>query len=311
LCAQAEFGAPGAFAIDAGERRFLAPLLLREIRGTPHKDVSSPYGYAAPIWSTLADDDFVDAASAAFVEALQAEGAVSAFIRLHPLLPANLEVLARYGDVVHGGDTVYIDLSLDELEHWRQTRENHRRGIRRLERSGFTVRVDDDGTRFADFLDVYRQTMARVGATPFYYFSAAYFAALEARLGQEVHLLLVEAAGEVTAAALFFEHSGIVQYHLGGTRDRFLEAAPMKLLFHFARAWFKERGARVLHLGGGLGGKADALLHFKAGFSPLRARFHTWRIVAMRTAYDALVDDWRRATGEAATTYFPAYRAPR
>ena len=79
---------------------------------------------------------------------------------------------------------------------------------------------------------------------------------------------------------LFFEHAGIVQYHLGGTRDRFLETAPMKLLFHFARGWFKERGAEALHLGGGVGGKADALLHFKAGFSPLRARFHTWRIVA-------------------------------
>lgn len=308
LCAKAEAGTPGAYTIDTGERRFLAPLLIRTIRGA-YCDASSPYGYSAPVWSAH-DDDFVHASASAFIEALRAAHVVSAFIRLHPLLPANLEALARHGDIVYGGETVHIDLTLGEPEHWRQTRENHRRGIRRMERSGFAARVDSSGESFGAFLEIYRDTMARVGAKPFYCFSDAYFAGLRAILGERVHLLVVETQGEVAAAALFFEHAGIVQYHLGGTRSRFLETAPMKLLFHFARGWFKSRGAHVMHLGGGLGGSADDLLHFKAGFSPLRARFHTWRIVAATSAFEELVDEWRRTTGRSTTAYFPPYRTP-
>lgn len=87
----------------------------------------------------------------------------------------------------------------------------------------------------------------------------------------------------------------------------------MKTLMDFVRWWAKERGNQTLHLGGGLGGREDALFDFKAGFSEGRYPFRTWRVVADEVAYRALGDDWASRHGAAsdgAEGFFPAYRKP-
>jgi hypothetical protein len=194
---------------------------------------------------------------------------------------------------------------------WKDTRENHRRTIRRAQRSGFVARLDANWDRLADFIVAYGETMTRVAASERYFFSDRYFTDLRAALGERLHLLVVENEDRVAAAALFAECCGLVQYHLGGTRNEFLAAAPMKLLFHFARTWFKERRASVLHLGGGVGAEEDSLFHFKAGFSSGRARFSSWRIVSAPVIYRDLVGDWCHKAGrEPNGAFFPSYREP-
>lgn len=303
-------GHGGAFIVDEPEGQLLVPMVLRApLNG--HVDAVSPYGYPAPVWSPGSSPAFVRQAIGAFVEALRRERVVSAFVRLHPLLTHDLEPLEAAGEVVAGAETVYIDLTDSSEQLWRDTRENHRRSIRRLEKSGFAARCDAGWERLDDFLVAYHETMKRVDAASYYFFSKDYYADLRSALGGNLHLLLVEQGSQVAAAALFTECSGLVQYHLGGTRDEFLPNAPMTLLFNFARTWFKERGARLLHFGGGVGSQQDSLLHFKAGFSSRRARFHSWRLITAPEAYDELVADWRKAAGrEPRGTFFPAYREP-
>jgi hypothetical protein len=56
---------------------------------------------------------------------------------------------------------------------------------------------------------------------------------------------------------------------------------------------------------------ADPLFHFKAGFSPLRHPFYTWRAVCDHDAYASRVRDWEARHGQPAddlTRFFPAYR---
>jgi hypothetical protein len=310
LGAQTDGGRGMAFLAEDSRGRFLVPLILRPAP-LDAEDAVSPYGYPAPIWSSDAPPDFIDEAIAAFVDTLRSRRIVSAFIRLHPLLSTALAPLRAFGDVVAGAETVYLDLTESAETLWKDTRENHRRSIRRAERSGFVARCDAEWERLDEFLLAYRETMARVEATAYYLFSDAYYVGLRRALGDRLHLLVVEQQNQVAAAALFTECCGIAQYHLGGTRDAFLPVAPMKLLFHFARAWFKDRGARLLHLGGGVGSQDDSLLHFKAGFSSKRAQFHSWRLITAPDAYRELVADWRGQHGrEPRGTFFPAYREP-
>jgi hypothetical protein len=69
----------------------------------------------------------------------------------------------------------------------------------------------------------------------------------------------------------------------------------------------------VLHLGGGVGGADDALLHFKRGFSDRRHRFATWRWVVDPAAYRELCRSRgvpAAAAADLARGFFPAYRAP-
>jgi hypothetical protein len=215
--------------------------------------------------------------------------------------------------VVTHGETVYVDLAASNEEIWHQTRLSDRNNISWLRRNGYGARVDDTWGRFADFKGIYRDTMARVGASSDYYFDGAYFDALRSGLGDRLHLIVVEAGSETAAAGLFTEENGIVQFHLSGTAEAHRQHGPSRLMLDFARGWAKVRGNRWFHLGGGVGGRPDSLFRFKCGFSKLRAPFSTWRVVASRTVYEGAVKIWESRhglTADADDGFFPAYRKP-
>jgi hypothetical protein len=292
--------------VTDGDRTLLLPLLIRAIPGGG-LDASSPYGYPGPIGKGTDDAAFVRVALAAGLQALRDAGLVSVFVRLHPLLnPVPPEGI---GVLVHHGETVSIDLTLPTDAIWAQMRLNHRRDIVRATKLGFVARVDEDWTHFETFKCLYRQTMERRSASPFYFFPDEYFRDLRAALGRSLRLCVVEKAGVVAAAGLFVETDGIVEYHLSGSDGRLQSVQPTKLLIHFAGGWARERGNSVLHLGGGVGGIADSLLQFKGGFSPRRHPFVTLRIVVDEQEYERLVaarhpeiDPLRRSG------FFPLYR---
>lgn len=299
-------GSACAFLYEHREERLLLPLVVRRIPGSAREDAISPYGYPGPVAST-ADPGFWEEAVDAFLATARDAGLVSCFVRLHPLLPAPLEVLQRRGQLVEHGKTVSIDLTQPADDMIAGFRANHRRQILRAHRAGHHV-VVDCWSRLDEFVDMYHETMRRVGASSYYFLPVEHFLRLRAELGDAIHLLLVEpsANDDALAGGLFLERNGIVQYHLGATRTSALSEQPTKLMFEQMCRWGRDRGNTQLHLGSGLGGADDnSLFHFKAGFSDRRHPFHTWRVVTDEDRYRALLapgaEDDRRG-------YFPAYR---
>ena len=113
-----------------------------------------------------------------------------------------------------------------------------------------------------------------------------YFEDLRVALGSRLHFCSVVApGGELAAGGLFTDTQGIVQYHLSGTADCFVANAPSKLMLHEVRLWAKREGYSLLHLGGGVGSRADSLFHFKAGFSPLHSDWFTYHLVTDEDKY--------------------------
>lgn len=312
VCARHEGGAPVAFLASEGSTQLLLPLLLRELPAEldappAWHDLTSPYGYPGPVVSSSTDADFPGRAFDAFRELGRAEGLVSAFVRMHPLLPLPAGPSSALDGLEAHGPVVWIDLTRSAEELWSDTRSNHRRGIRKLTRSGFSVAIDD-WDRYPHFVSVYEETMRRVEATPFYFFPPGYYEDLRVALDDGIHLCTVlSPEGDVACAGVFFETAGIVEYHLGGTSGDFLSVAPSKLMFDVVRSWARDRGNRMLHLGGGHGGREDSLFHFKAGFSSSRARFYTVRMVLDETRHAELL---QRCDAKSAGGFFPAYRAP-
>lgn len=304
LCADREGGEATAFLAREGGAALLIPLVLRPVPGTPWRDATSPYGYPAPLLQGPSG------AAGTLLDGFAREGAraglVSAFCRLHPLLPFPREALAGRGTLVDHGQTVYLDLTLPREELDRQTRVNHRADARKLLGRGCRAEVD----RWEDlprFVEVYRETMALHGAGGDYLFDDAYFRELRACLGERLHLCMVTGpGGEAAAGGLFTLVDGLMQFHLAGTAPAWRRAGPGKLmLLHMrdqARAW----GARILHLGGGVGCAEDSLAFFKQGFSALRATFSTLRLVLLPGPYREL-----SGAVPAAPPFFPAYRLPR
>lgn len=300
-----------AFTYVDGDRAFLLPLVLQQVPGTPDGAVeaTSPYGYPGPVASDV-DERFWSDALSALLDALRDEGAVSLFVRVHPLLPSAPAALRRAGVLVRHGQTVSVDLDRDLADVFRSFRSNHRRQIERSRRHGVTVTVDD-WDRLPAFIDAYHETMRRVGAAPGYFFPPSYFDRLRAALPGQVHLLSAVDDDELVAGGLFFSCGELVQYHLGATRADALQHQPMKLVLAETCRWAQAHGARLLHLGGGVGGSdSDSLFAFKAGFSDRRHPYDTLRAVLRPEAYRLLVAGAGPGAEDDLTGFFPAFRRP-
>jgi GNAT acetyltransferase-like protein len=301
-------GTPTAFRYAEGDRHLLMPLIVRDIPGTDLRDALSPYGYPGPVSDAgPADLPFWERACAAMIRTLLARGIVTAFVRLHPLLDTPVRTLGRFGTVIRHGETVSMDLRIGVDQMWQQTRSDHRNHINRARRAGTKV-VFDDWNRLGDWVEVYHDNMRRVGATSYYFFTRDHLAALHDAVGDRMHLAVAIEGDEVVGGNTFFEYDGICTGYVSSTRrakNRYAD----ELLYDEVRRWCKERGGTIFHLGGGKGGRNDSLFSYKAGFSPCRHPFHTWRLVADPEAYERLVRERRPEADPADRSgTFPPYR---
>jgi hypothetical protein len=295
---------PVAFRYAEAGRVLLLPLLLRPIPDSDLLDATSPYGYPGPVSNAGPDDfGFWSRAFQAMADLLVGWRVVTAFVRLHPLLPFPVAALAQAGTVVHHGETVSVDLTLSTEEIWRQTHRTHRNQINKAKRAGVSI-VFDDWARLDDWIGTYHATMRRVGATDYYFFTAEHFHRLRAALGEHAHLAVALAGDVVLGGNLFFEYDGIMHTHLQSTRDGDVRWAD-KLLYDEVRRWGRARGNTVYHLGGGVGGAADSLFAYKAAFASGRHAFHTWRVVTDVRAFEKLAGT---PTPESLEGRFPPYR---
>ena len=213
--------------------------------------------------------------------------------------------------VVASGLTVSVDVRQPIEGLWRLLSHGHARAIARARRHGYAIEIGRLDEFLDEFIAIYDETLDRLRASASYHFGGEHLRRL-AQLPQ-AHLAVATLQGEVAGAYLFFEHQGIVEVHLGGTRKTFMMPSPSHLIIHAICLWARARGAEIVHLGGGVGGsETDGLFTFKARFSPARHPFGTLRLVADRARYDDLVG--RRAAAPAldrmvpARDFFPEYR---
>lgn len=314
---------PEAVLIVEDKKIFFVPYLLRNCDDLFERslatqevvDIVSPYGYPGILLSEAAAStpEFLKLAMNQLISVLRAKGVCSAFFRLHPILNRGFNEILSPDVCKINGETVSVDLSLSEQEIWHQTRPEHRNKINRLKRSEMIAKIVPYHEYINDFIAIYNETMDRVGAAQTYYFGYDYFSEL-LNLGKKLHLAVIEWENQITCAGLFTECCGIVQYHLGGTRTKFLKQAPSKLMFDYVRFWAKERGNVVFHLGGGVGGSKDSLYHFKAGFSTQSHSFLTLRLIPDEEKYRYLVDLQAKSLNTKTekllqSDFFPAYRS--
>lgn len=292
------------------------PLLLRPVDADDPgglQDATSVYGYGGPIAShERIPGEIVESFQAALRNELVGRRVVAVFSRLHPLI-AQQELLAGLGETSAVGKTVSVDLALPMEDQWAGYSKKCRRIIRKAQEAGTVCLDDRDGAYRHEWVDIYHETMRRVGAPSSYHFDEEYFEILAAELGSVLHLFVALVDGKVAAAGLYTNCDGIVQAHLGALRADYSRLSPTRFLDDTARRWAVEAGARVFHLGGGVGGREDSLFRYKAGFSSRRHQYATWRWIVDVVAYEDLCErrgrlDERLGSRAGGEGYFPAYR---
>jgi len=300
-----------------GDTLVLYPFLLRDLAEVPWlgadfaglHDTQTPYGYGGPLVHKHGGDEHaVRLFRQAFAEWCRDHGVVSEFVRFHPLLDTQLG-MDPYLEIARHNTTVWCRIDISPAERLQALSGSTRRGVRRARETGLRVAVESSDECYARFAVLYRETMARRNATPYYLFSDRYFDDFRELLGDRQALLCVWHEDQIVAAALFMRSADFVHYHLGGSDAGSLPLRPNNLLFFEAMQWGLGLGAAALHLGGGYQ-PDDDLFRFKSGFSPLRAQFCLGRAVHLPAEYERAAAARTAAAPVADAGFFPAYRAP-
>lgn len=290
---------------EPGEPRFLRAgdvtfaAVEREIPGADGLfDLTTPYGYGGPAGPGDAEEFY-----AAYDAWCRERGAVTTFVRFHPLLE-NHRLAPRRLDLVRLADTATWPLPAG-ADLLAEMHSMHRRGVRKALRAGVGATLTPGPERLDDFVALYEAGMRRRDAEAFYFFPEAYWERLRG-LGER--LLRLDArgpGGELLASMLCLATPPWLHYHLGAATDEGYALGASKLLFLAAARHGQANGYAELHLGSGLGGREDSLWQFKQRFSPASGRpFWIGKLVHDAERYRDL------AGGAGRDGFFPAYRAP-
>ena len=311
-------------AVGAGGR-ILSPYLLRPIDpelcgGDRLFDAVSPYGYAGT-WVAPGVSPREVAAFRVELRRSQAErGVVTEFQRLGGLVPGRSEVIDADPDAeaIRHNDTVELVMDGDYDTYWTGAHGRHRTSVRKARKTGYiwaenSAPLDEllDGGRFRALYD---DTMRRVDAKPYYFFTDRYYELLHAALGDDLRLgRVLNGEGTMVAAALFMRWGDRLHYHLAGSERDAARAGANNLLLDGTIAWGFDYGIRSLHLGGGLRAD-DALFKFKIQFGGQRVPFWLLRTVLDPSRYTQLVTRRAAQTDRSPeelvmSGFFPAYRA--
>lgn len=281
------------------------PFLKRPIKNTLYFDLTSVYGYAGPIIKNNADSfnntNFIEA----FNTLLSKLKIISLFSRLHPYINNQEKTLLGLGETPTLGKVVNIDITKDIAEQRTQYGKSTKNRTNKCRKISTVIKAKTE-EQINTFIDIYYENMDRLSATKDYYFSREYFFNFLKCKDFVTDILLVinNETGEAMAGSMFVKTKNIVQFHLSGTKTKYLNVAPANVFLDEMRLKATEEGYTIFNLGGGLGSKEDSLFNFKASFSKDFREFKVWKYIVNPEIYNSLITKEKLDPN-----FFPAYRA--
>lgn len=286
-----ESGEAELFVFEDGDNIGIYPFIKRVISQSffdaEYYDIETPYGYGGPVVK-YEDSVFQKKFEEAFMEYCAKENIVAEFVRFHPLLK-NETIFCNNIEVLHNRTTVWLDLTKDIEQIWMEEIATQNRNIiRKCEKNQLYVEISED---YDSFIEIYQETMQKVGAEDFYFFDKAYYEHMKNQ--KEYVLMTVKCGTETIAAAIFMGYGEYFHYHLSGSRRAFLKLSPNNLLLWEAIRYAKKKGYKKMHFGGGLTDSTeDNLYRFKKKFSSECCDFYIGKRVHNQKVYQKLIQDW-------------------
>ena len=268
-------------------------------------DLCSPYGFSGPVLSEP-DPAFASAFWDAWCQRARDMGAVSEFIRFHPLMNNYLNFSEQVEAKLHG-QTVYIDLTRERIASGFS--KTCLRNIRTAYKKDVEFEILNPVEWISAFLDLYYETMDRRKAPKYYYFDEDYFMRLFDEMVDSLWLARAHYQGRTGAFGLFLRYENYLHYHLGCSDHDLRALCPTNLLLYETALWAKKRNKIAFHLGGAFQGN-PGLYRFKKGFSDRIADFYVGQVIYDRDVYDDLVQTRIAASPrKLLPDFFPAYRS--
>ena len=289
------------FVYKEGNKLCLYPFLINEIKGynldQVYYDIETAYGYGGPL-SNTDDEEFIKKFEENFMKYCIDNSIVAEFVRFHPLIK-NQNIFKQGMKVLHNRTTVYIDLTKPLEEIWKNDiTSKNRNVIRKAEKNHLTVEFNED---LEVFKEIYENTMKKVNAGDYYYFSNDYYSQLDKL---DNIYISVKYEDEVIASAIFMKCEGYFHYHLAGSIKEYLKYSPNNLLLWTAIKYAKDNGFKKMHFGGGLSDSLeDNLFKFKKSFSKDTSDFYIGKRIHNDEIYNELISRWEESNNKKASLF--------
>ena len=272
---------------------FLFPFLRNTVfhNGKTYYDFETAYGYGGGIANTD-DEAFITDAWLTTYNHLRDNNYICGFIRFNPLLK-NYQHVPSEIHPIYDRHTIAIDLQPELDVIWKeQIATSNRSDILRAERRGLTFRTTKAKVGMQIFRELYAETMHRLHADDFYYFSNEYFANAADALPNLI-VGIVEYESEPAAAAIIMHNGYYAHYHLSGSKSKYQRLCPNNYMLWQAAKVLKEQGCRYFHLGGGTNGNEEnSLYRFKQKFSRVNNDFYIGQPVFLPDVYQSVCAEW-------------------
>jgi lipid II:glycine glycyltransferase (peptidoglycan interpeptide bridge formation enzyme) len=275
------------------------PVIFRKIPNeTQYIDAVSVYGYNGVLTSpSITSDDFLVGIKK-IKEAMAQRNCVSFFNRESSFTKYRLPDSAEIGKVVA------VNLMQPPEVYEKSLTEGHRQEIRALRKMNYQVIKSCDLKTVEDFHHVYNKTMMRRGAKTHYLFTVKYFNSLLNIPSYNIQLRSVYHDNQMIAGAMFAARGDYIYYMFSGSVLGVSRYPAMKLVLDQVIRENLNTGRKLLHMGGGLGGKEDSLFKFKHGFGKLILPFYVTQWILLPEVYHQL------SAGISNTdSFFPKYRS--
>ncbi len=292
-------GAPKLIVVDTPSGLVGLIMIFRKIPGeNKYFDATAVYGYNGVLTSSALSSADFNTGITRIKKALAERGCVSFFNR-----ESNF-TRYRLPESTETGKVLAVDLIQDPDVYEKSLAEGHRQEIKALRKLNYTVVKSTDLKAIQDFQEVYEQTMTRRGAKTNYFFSVKYFESVLKIHSSAPDLRAVYHEGKMIAGAIFITQGDHIYYMFSGSILGVSRYPAMKLILDQVIRENLNNGKKLLHLGGGLGGKQDSLYQFKFGFGKVILPFYTTQWILIPEAYNRL-----SAQVLTETSFFPKYRS--
>lgn len=295
----------------------LLPIIVRPLyvegwagEDNPYYDVITPYGFGGPY--VKGDCDMV-VFWEKFDQWARNNRVVSAFFRFSSFIT---DVKTFTGSIEVAGRNVIRSLTEGKEQIWQDYSPKVRCNVRRAEREGVYVEIDQTGARLADFIRIYYGTMQRRKALQQYYFTEEFFQTIIKNLaGQFVFFHAIHCRKVISTELVLVSEKHLYAF-LGGTDKDAFGMHPNELIKHTVVAWGIDQGKKAYVLGGGYDGN-DGILRYKKEFAPKGVvPFEIGKRIYDEDVYQYLCQKRKQYEAENDqawddnTSYFPLYRAP-
>lgn len=280
------------------------------VNGERYYDAITPYGYGGPIVLGCTDkEQLLTEYKKAYADYCAEEKIVDEFVRFHPLAENALDFGGIY-DTFYNRHTIAVDLTDADYSAVQFT-PDCRNMIRKADKKGVTVEVDESCAHLDEFIELYYATMDKNSATDYYYFDKSYFEQLMAIPDSKLILINGYVEGSMIASAMFMCSDEYMHYHLSSTNPEYYSYAANNKILATAIEYGREHGLQWLHLGGGLSSdEKDNLFRFKRNFGRTEKNqkdFYLGKAIFLPEVYEALLEK-AKEEGIENDGFFPAYR---